>query len=166
MTDASAAAAAMNLDGEWLGFDELGTRRLHDLLRLRQDVFVVEQDCAFPEIDGKDPQALHYLLVSKSTGAIAGALRIFLPESVGGPSGATESRIGRVVTAPGYRGTGLGRRLMAAGVAKCLETAPGTPIHLSAQAHLENFYKDFGFERVSQDYLEDGIPHVDMIRVV
>ncbi|WP_417669864.1 GNAT family N-acetyltransferase [Roseibium sp.] len=152
--------AEKELVGSWLTFDELGVRRLHDLLKLRQDVFVVEQECAFPEIDGKDPDAWHFLLVDQDSGDVAGALRVFLPvtETKAG------SRIGRVVTAGGYRGLGLGKQLMEAGIAKCMENAPGAAIHLSAQAHLEDFYASFGFERVSDNYLEDGILHLDMVR--
>jgi len=149
--------SSSELREKWSAFDALDGREVHDLLKLRQDVFVVEQDCAFGEIDGKDPQALHCFLLSPS-GEIAGALRLF---SGSGPD--RPSRIGRVVIAPAYRGRKLGQRLMRVGIAKARALAPEAPIHLSAQAHLERFYADFGFKTVSEIYLEDDIPHVDMV---
>lgn len=154
------ADRSAEMEGKWSGFDALSGREVHDLLKLRQDVFVVEQDCAFGEIDGKDPLALHYFLLSPS-GQIAGALRLFA-----GGGAERPSRIGRVVIAPEYRGRKLGQRLMRAGVEKARELAPGAPIHLSAQAHLERFYGELGFRTVSDVYLEDDIPHIDMVFAV
>jgi len=145
-----------NLVGQWNPFDKLGARDVHDLLRLRQDVFMLEQDCLFPEIDGKDPETEHYLLRDTATGALAGAIRLFV-------AGGTEIRIGRVVVARTHRGLGLGRDLMLEGMAQAWKIAPGAEIHLSAQAHLEKFYKSLGFDTVSEVYLEDGIPHIDMV---
>ncbi|MEJ8474720.1 GNAT family N-acetyltransferase [Roseibium algae] len=142
-----------------MSFEAFGARELHDLLKLRQDVFVVEQECAFPEIDGKDPDGLHYLLKDSETGALAGALRLFLPEDRANE----RCRIGRVVIAQAYRGRGLGQQLMEAGIARSNEAAPEAQIDLSAQAHLEPFYKRLGFQTVSDVYLEDDIPHLDMV---
>ncbi|WP_427025158.1 GNAT family N-acetyltransferase [Aureimonas ureilytica] len=145
--------------GEWLWrrFDELTARELHDVLKLRCDVFVVEQRCAFAEIDGQDPAALH--LLYREGEALAGCLRVFAPQ---GPSGA--ARIGRVATSPDHRGGGLGHRLMGEAVRFCAEHWPQAAIDLSAQSHLQSFYGKHGFQPVSETYLEDDIPHVDMRR--
>jgi ElaA protein len=145
-----------DLSGTWSAFDALSAKDLHDLLKLRQDVFILEQECLFPEIDGKDPETEHYLLRDTKTGALAGAIRLFAA------SGA-EIRIGRVVVAQSHRGMGLGRDLMLAGLEKARRIAPEAEIHLSAQAHLEKFYQSLGFRTVSEVYLEDDIPHIDMI---
>lgn len=142
----------------WATFDALGGREVHDLLKLRMDVFVVEQACAFAEIDGKDFGALH--LLHTVDGALAGCLRVFAP-----PAPGDSARIGRVATSAAFRGTGLGNRLMGEGVRYCRESYPGHPIDLSAQAHLMRFYERHGFTCVSDAYLEDDIPHVDMRRL-
>lgn len=141
----------------WSAFDELTGREVYDLLRLRMDVFVVEQNCAFSEIDGKDPGALHLRCLVGS--GLAGCLRVLPP---GTPDGAP--RIGRIATASRFRGSGLGHRLMEEGLRFCAEHYPASAIDLSAQAHLEPFYGRHGFTTVSAPYLEDGIPHLDMRR--
>jgi ElaA protein len=141
----------------WRDFADLRPAELHALLKLRCDVFVVEQNCAFPEIDGKDPLARH--LLCHDGADLIGCLRIFVPGVAG-----DAARIGRVVVAPSARGTGLGRRLMQAALDE-IEVRHGTvPVALSAQLYLEAFYASLGFERVSETYLEDGIPHCDMQR--
>ncbi len=144
------------IDWRWSRLDEMTGPEVHDLLRLRQDVFVVEQACAFPEIDGRDGEALH--LRAFRDGSLAGTLRVFSP---GGDTGA---RIGRVATAPAFRGGGLGHELMAEALRLCAERWPDAAIDLSAQAHLETFYRGHGFVTISGAYLEDGIPHLDMRR--
>ena len=120
---------------------------------LRQRVFVVEQRCAYLDADGYDPQSRH--LWADRAGSIEAYLRIV-------PAGAkyAEVSIGRVITAPEARGTGLGRELMRRGVAAC----GAQPIRIGAQAHLEKFYGELGFRRVSDEYLEDDIPHIEMLR--
>ena len=137
--------------------DALTPGELHDLFRLRIDVFVVEQNCPYPEIDGKDPEALHLRLLED--GRLAAYARIFAADAT-----ASEARIGRVVVAPGYRGQRLGERVMREAIAACGKLAPGAVIAISAQAHLQRFYGSLGFSVTSAEYLEDGIPHVDMIR--
>jgi ElaA protein len=144
------------LNGAWNVFDALSPRDVHDLLKLRQDVFMLEQDCLFPEIDGKDPDTEHYFLRDAESGALAGAIRL-------SSSGDGAIRIGRVVVAQSHRGLGLGRDLMLAGMEKARQIAPTGEVHLSAQAHLEKFYASLGFRTVSEVYLEDDIPHIDMI---
>ena len=139
---------------EFRRFDTLSGAEVHALLRLRQDVFVVEQDCAFAEIDGRDPGALH--LLAWAGERLAGCLRLLAEEDA--------MRIGRIVVGAPARGPGLGHRLLAAALDRCAATAPGRAVVLSAQAHLENFYAAHGFIVVSSAYLEDGILHVDMRR--
>lgn len=141
------------MEFRWSAFADLSGREMHDLLRLRQDVFVVEQACAFPEIDGRDAQADHLLAVRD--GVLVGCLRLFT---------GSEMRIGRIATASSARGTGLGHRLMDAALRRCAQTRAGHPVVLSAQAHLQDFYAAHGFKPSSATYLEDGILHVDMRR--
>lgn len=138
-------------------FDELSGREVHDLLRLRQDVFVVEQACAFAEIDGRDPDAVH--LFGYVDGRLVACARVFAPGIV-----AAEASIGRVVTATQTRGTGVGRALMREALRLADALAPGAPVRVAAQAHLEAFYASLGFSVVGDPYLDDGIVHVDMVR--
>ena len=133
-------------------FAEISTAELYAIIALRERVFVVEQHCAYLDADGLDPSARH---LWAEAGAIHAYLRIV-------PAGAkfAEISIGRVVTAPEARGTGLGRALMRRGIAAC----GAQPIRLSAQKYLERFYTELGFVRTSDDYDEDGIPHLEMLR--
>ncbi|MGV0910390.1 GNAT family N-acetyltransferase [Martelella sp. FOR1707] len=137
--------------------DALTPGELHELFRLRIDVFVVEQNCPYPEIDGKDPEALHLRLLED--GRLAAYARIFAADAT-----TSKARIGRVVVAPDYRGQRLGERVMREAIAACEKRAPGAAIAISAQAHLQRFYGALGFSVTSAEYLEDGIPHVDMVR--
>lgn len=143
----------------WFRFEELGVFRLHDLLKLRVEVFVVEQACAFAEIDGLDPKAEH-LLIETEDGQIAGCLRYFAPQALG----EADVRLGRIVVAPAFRGLRLGDRLIREGLARAGEMSPEADVVLSAQAHLERFYASHGFCPYGETYLEDGIPHVHMRR--
>ncbi|WP_064691705.1 GNAT family N-acetyltransferase [Rhizobium aegyptiacum] len=138
-------------------FDELSARELYDLLRVRVDVFVVEQNCPYPELDGKDIDALHLRLLEGTQ--LLGAVRILKPYEPQDPS-----KIGRVVVSPAHRGKRLGNALMREAITACERLHPENPIALSAQAHLRRFYESFGFVGTAQEYLEDGIPHIDMIR--
>lgn len=142
----------------WRSFDALTARELHDVLRLRADVFVVEQACLFAEIDGKDPSAFH-LLARGSGGDLAGTLRLFTPDRDGG-----QARIGRVATALAARGTGLGRAMMAEGIAESERRFGPVPIRIEAQSRLEAFYGSLGFARTAADYIEDGILHCVMVK--
>nr|WP_314093862.1 GNAT family N-acetyltransferase [uncultured Shinella sp.] len=129
---------------------------LYALLTLRVSVFVVEQACAYPELDGKDIDALHLrLLIGGETAAYA---RLLPAENGAAP------RIGRVLVAPGHRGKGLGETIMREAIRACEEHFPGAAIELSAQSYLERFYKALGFTPISAEYVEDGIPHIDMVR--
>lgn len=137
-------------------FDELTVRQLYDALQLRSQVFVVEQNCVFLDIDGLDAPSLH-LLGHGDDGALRAYARL-IPPGVKAP----DALIGRVVTSPAARGGGTGRRLMAEAVAQCERQWPGRAITLHAQAHLERFYAGFGFQPVGEPYIEDGIPHIEM----
>ena len=139
--------------------DELSPRDLYAMLKMRLDVFVVEQKCAFPEMDGKDPEALHLRLLAGKD--LLASTRIIAPSGNDDPA-----YIGRVVVSPDHRGKRLGDKLMAESIAACERLFPNRPIALSAQSHLEKFYASFGFDTVSDEYLEDDIPHIDMLRPV
>ncbi|GAA5662789.1 GNAT family N-acetyltransferase [Brucella intermedia] len=143
------------LVSRWDQLDNLTPRALYAMLKLRVDVFVVEQKCPYPEIDGKDFEAFHLRIVDGEE--LAASLRVLPPEQDGKPV-----KIGRVVVAPDYRGYKLGHRLMKEAIEFAQARFPGTAIELGGQSHLQKFYGSFGFEAISDEYLEDGIPHVDM----
>jgi ElaA protein len=134
-------------------FAQLTVPELYAIIALRERVFVVEQNCPYQDADGADPVSHH--LWADVDGRIHAYLRIV-------PAGVkyTEVSIGRVITAPEARGTGLGKTLMQRGLA----LAGAVPVRISAQAHLEKFYVDLGFVRTSDVYDEDGIPHIEMLR--
>ena len=141
----------------WQRFNDLGVENLYDALALRCRVFILEQG-AYQDPDGIDRQSWH-LLGRDPGGVLQRYLRVVDP-GVKYP----EPSIGRVITAPEVRGKGYGRELTAEGVARCLTAWPGQGIRISAQAHLQSFYSEFGFESVGPSYLEDGIPHQEMLR--
>jgi len=143
------------LVSRWDEFDNLTPRALYAMLKLRVDVFVVEQKCPYPEIDGKDFEAFHLRVLDGEE--LAASLRVLPPEQDGKPV-----KIGRVVVAPDYRGYKLGQRLMTEAIEFAQARFPVTAIELGGQSHLQKFYGSFGFEAISDEYLEDGIPHVDM----
>jgi ElaA protein len=135
------------------GFSELTVSELYAITQLRERVFVVEQNCVYLDADGLDPVCRH--VWAERGGALRAYLRIV-------PAGTkwAEVSIGRVITAPEARGTGLGRELMQRGIAAC----GNGPIRIGAQAHLEKWYGELGFTRASEVYDEDGIPHIEMLR--
>jgi ElaA protein len=141
----------------WYRFADLGVDNLYDALQLRCRVFVLEQG-PYLDPDGVDRQSAH-LLGRDEAGALVAYLRVVDP----GVKFA-EPSIGRVITAPEVRGTGVGRVLMAEGIAGCARCWPDLRLRISAQARLERFYRELGFVRVGDDYLEDGIAHVEMLR--
>ena len=141
----------------WLRFAELGVDNLYDALALRCRVFVLEQG-PYQDPDGLDRHAWH-LLGRDAAGVLQAYLRVVDPGLK-----YDEPSIGRVITSQQTRSTGLGRRLMAEGVQRCLQAWPGRAIRISAQAHLDRFYAGFGFQPVGDSYLEDGIPHLEMLR--
>jgi len=146
-------------------FNELSVDELYDLLKLRIDVFVVEQTCFYPDLDNADRQAntLHligYDSCESQSRNIAGYLRIL-------PKGETYNdyiSIGRVATAINFRGQGLGHQLMQQALLACNKYFPQQEIKISAQEHLEKYYNQYGFIKVSPMYLEDNIPHIAMLK--
>jgi ElaA protein len=148
---------------QWARLDALAASDLYAAMALRQQVFVVEQRCAFLDADGLDARAWHLLawLPSPSAPGLGGYLRVVDPGAK-----YREPSLGRIVTAPPVRRTGLGRRLVAEGIARTSAACAGMPIRISAQRYLESFYAAFGFRTVSAPYDEDGIEHVEMLRDV
>jgi ElaA protein len=138
---------------------DFSAQELYTLLKMRVDVFVVEQKCPYPELDGKDIDALH-LTLTDSYELLASA-RILQPPHSNDPV-----KIGRVVVSPNHRGKRHGDALMREAIAVCEQRFIGNPIALSAQSHLQLFYQSFGFVPNSDEYLEDGIPHIDMARPI
>ena len=139
-----------------LRFDELAVRQLHDVLALRSEVFVVEQNCVFLDIDGLDPQTWH-LLGHGDDGSLRAYARLLPPGLK-----AADAVIGRVVTSPTARSGGVGRALMTEALAQCQRLWPAQAITLHAQAHLARFYASFGFVAIGEQYMEDDIPHQEM----
>jgi len=141
----------------WLRFADLGVDHLYDALALRCRVFILEQG-PYLDPDGLDRVSWH-LLGRDAAGVLQAYLRVVDPSVK-----YTEPSIGRVITAPEVRGTGVGRVLFAEGVRRCEAAFPGQGIRISAQAHLEQLYGSFGFVRVGEPYLEDNIPHLEMAK--
>lgn len=140
----------------WYRFAELGAEHLHDALQLRCRVFILEQG-PYLDIDGLDRHAWH-LLGRDASGALGAYLRLLDP----GVKYA-EAAIGRVVTAPEWRRSGQGHALMREGLAGCRRHWPGQAVRISAQARLQRFYAELGFVVASEEYLEDAIPHLEML---
>ncbi len=141
----------------WRGFDDLTPRELYALLGLRTAVFVVEQNCPYQDMDGVDPVCRH--LVGWQGEVAVACLRLVPPGAK-----CVEASLGRVVSAKAVRGTGVGRALFAEGVKEAERVYPGQPLRIGAQAYLERFYSGFGFVTVGEPYIEDGIPHLEMLR--
>ncbi|PTL37574.1 GNAT family N-acetyltransferase [Alkalicoccus saliphilus] len=139
-------------------FEDFSPEELYRILQIRVEVFVVEQNCPYPEIDGKDKDCWH--LYAEEHGEILAYARLL-------PPGLSyeEAAIGRVLVAEVYRGSGLGKELMEQSVAFLNDKMNYSSIRLQAQEYAEKFYSSFGFQRISETYLEDNIPHVDMKKV-
>lgn len=140
-------------------FDELTTTELYELLRLRGDVFVVEQECAYPDLDGRDtePGAMHHWITGHVEGHADEPVIVAYLRTLAEPDGTT--RIGRVVTAPSARGRGLAALLV-----EHVGTVTVGPITLDAQSYLVDWYRHLGYEVDGTEFVEDGIPHVPMRR--
>ena len=137
-------------------FSELNTEELYQILRLRSEVFVVEQDCIYQDIDNKDQKAIH--LYFKENDEILAYTRIFKAGYYyENPS------IGRVVVSKKNRGKDVGKKIMIDSIEYIKQNMKGKKIELSAQKYLDKFYKDLGFYKTGEDYLEDGIPHQRML---
>lgn len=138
-------------------FDELTNRELYEILKARSAVFVVEQECIYQDIDGIDPDAIH--LFYEHEGKVYGCLRLFYKDE-----SKKTVQIGRVLSTE--RGRGIGRMLLHEGVRAAIEIMKPEVLYLEAQTYAVGFYEREGFEVVSEEFLEDGIPHVKMERKV
>ncbi|SDG94720.1 GNAT family N-acetyltransferase [Psychroflexus sediminis] len=136
-------------------FTELSTQQMYDILQLRSEVFVVEQDCVYQDIDGYDDKAYHVLFYDHAS--LVAYSRILPPGTY-----FKELSIGRVIVKETHRSQKLGHELMKASIAFALKTYPKSIIKISAQQYLINFYKSHGFVISGEGYLEDGIPHIGM----
>ena len=137
-------------------FKELSLDEFHDIIQLREIVFVVEQDCPYLDVDGKDKDALH--VFGEYEGNIVATTRILKP----GKS-YDEVAIGRVVTSPTVRGKGIGKELMEESMKFVKLHFGKVPVRISAQTYLLRYYKSFGFIETGEEYLEDNIPHFEML---
>jgi ElaA protein len=149
----------ININMNWhiKSFSELNTDELYRLLQLRAEVFVVEQNCPYQDIDGKDRKAIH-VWGNNEENDILVYCRLLPP----GVSYA-EPSIGRVVTAPSIRNSGAGRLLMEKAIDYLLNVQHHSAIRISAQQYLEKFYTSLGFQTIGDAYLEDNIPHLEML---
>lgn len=138
-------------------FDQLNTMELYKLLQLRSEVFVVEQDCVYQDIDDKDQQALHILGFKNSS--LVAYTRVFKPGDY-----FNESSIGRVVVKQNERNHSYGYDIMKASIGVIKNKFETSDIRISAQTYLTNFYNNLGFKKVGEEYLEDGIPHINMLK--
>lgn len=147
----------MILDWQIKHYSDLNINEFHDLIALRLEAFVVEQNCAYLDLDGKDKKSYH-LICRNGKGDIVATARI-LPPGIA----YKDAAIGRVVIKDEIRGHGIGHDLME----RCIKFAStefgNCPILISAQKHLEKYYEKHGFLSTGKEYLEDGIPHVEMI---
>jgi ElaA protein len=148
----------MKIQWQLKSFEELTPHQLYQLLRLRSDVFVVEQQCIFLDMDNKDQQCYHLL---GWKGELLAASTRLVPPGISYP----EMSIGRVVSSPQVRGTGIGRNLMEVSIKACYDLWGSAPIRIGAQCYLEKFYQSLGFEPEGEIYLEDGIPHIEMVKM-
>ena len=138
-------------------FDELNTHELYAILQLRNEVFVVEQNCVFQDADNKDQGSYHFM--GWDNHKLVAYTRITVPGTV-----YLEPSIGRVVTSPLVRRAGIGRELMEQSIRQVNILFGHTPIRIGAQVHLKNFYDSLGFTAAGEIYVEDGIEHIEMIR--
>jgi ElaA protein len=138
-------------------FDELSNHQLYSILQLRNEVFVVEQNCPYQDADNKDQKSYH--LMGWIGEDLAAYVRLL-------PKGVSYDfiSIGRVVTSPKYRNTGAGKALMNEAIDRCNALFGKQPIKIGAQLYLQKFYNDLGFNQTSEMYLEDNIPHIEMLR--
>ena len=137
-------------------FEELTNTELYQMLKLRQEVFIIEQACIYPDIDNRDESAHH--LIALDHGKIIGCLRILGKGAV-----FEEASIGRVVVSECCRGRGIAKKMMQQAIQFIGSAQKEKYIKISAQTYVVPFYSSLGFEAVSEEYLEDGIPHVDML---
>lgn len=146
-------------------FDDLTVHELYEIIALRLEVFCVEQNCPYQDVDGKDLRGWHLMIRETSLPSVTGegalvAYTRLLPKGV---SYDTYASIGRVVSSPSVRGTGVGKMLIEKSIEEANKLFFGDPIKIGAQSYLLRFYESFGFESIGEEYLEDDIPHTAMI---
>ena len=139
-------------------FDELTVSEFHDFIQLRLDIFVVEQDCPYLDLDGKDEIAYH-LFATTDQGKTVAYTRLFAPGDY-----YEEAAIGRVVVHKDFRKDGLGFELMSRSIQQIESLFNTKTIRIGAQQYLKKFYESLGFVPTGQDYMEDGIPHMYMVK--
>lgn len=147
----------MNLTHQLKSFQHLNVNELYDLLRLRSEVFVVEQNCVFLDQDNKDQQCYHLLLYADDKLAAYSRL---VPAGIS----YTEVSIGRVITSPDFRGSGLGKKIMHLAIQGCQDLFGLVDIRIGAQIYALPFYQSLGFIIAGEVYDEDGIEHVEMVK--
>jgi ElaA protein len=145
----------MNLNWIFKKFNELSAAELYSIMQLRNEVFVVEQNCVYQDADDKDQKSMH--LCGWDEKKLVAYTRI-IPQGIS----YTEASIGRVVTSPACRKTGAGRQLMKESISRCFSEFNCTTIKIGAQVYLTAFYQSLGFVQCSGGYIEDGIPHIEM----
>lgn len=146
-----------NIDWKIKTFSELTTTELYEIIKARVNVFVVEQDCPYPDLDDYDQKAIH--LWAEKEGEVLAYCRIF-DKGIKYP----ETSIGRVITTENGRGTGLGKQLISYAIDVIENRLGTTEVRISAQDYLLKFYSGFGFVDTGKKYLEDNIPHTEMSR--
>lgn len=147
---------------QWKKFNELSTADLYEILKVRQEVFAVEQDCVYQDVDDLDKFSWHLMAWNVSDSVSPGIhayLRVVFPTYK-----YREPSIGRVLTVKQARGTGLGKELLRIALLNMEREYKNQPVRISAQQYLQDFYADYGFEKVSEPYDEDGIPHIEMLK--
>lgn len=142
-----------------LSFEQLTAFQLYEIMALRQEVFVVEQNCPYLDADGKDLEGWHLMILNQEEKLIAYAR--LLPKGISYPDYVS---IGRIATAPSARGTGVGKILVQKAIEEMYQLFGNQVIKIGAQQYLLKFYQSFGFESTGVEYLEDGIPHVEMVK--
>lgn len=146
----------LNMQWTLKKYQELSLDELYAILQLRNEVFIIEQQCPYQDMDDKDKHSWHFM--GWQDGQLLAYTRL-LPAGVA----FDEPSIGRVVTSPSIRRSGIGRILMQKSIEHCHQLFGHTPIQIGAQRYLESFYQSLGFEISGSPYLEDGIPHIHMI---
>lgn len=139
-------------------FDELNTMELYQILKLRNEVFIVEQRCAYQDLDDKDLDSYHLMCFINDK--LAGYTRL-LPPGIS----YNEASIGRVVIGSNFRGLKLGRQLMENSIVSCKDLFKTSPLRIGAQTYLTKFYNSLGFIETGEPYIEDGILHIEMIKM-
>jgi len=170
----------MDINYKWYTYKEIDGNLMYEILRLRQQIFIVEQNCAYLDCDNLDKKAHHLIgwLNGSDLASPVAYLRLLPPATQSEafphaplrPEGDLGSRpgklvaIGRVLALQKYRKLGVGRQLLIKGMQRCESLFPDADIRISAQRYLTQFYKSLGFTECSEEYLEDGIPHIEMIK--